>query len=105
MVLFDYLPYYFLVFFVYPNEDNSKLTPIIWESHHYWDGKTPIEYFSEYIESSAYLHENYKKLEEALQDLTSHFTKDNKKLFVNSEEELETVLDKLNIGDLAIHVW
>ena len=93
------------VFFVYPNEDNGKLTPVIWESHHYWDGKSTITEFSNDIENKAYLHENYKKLEEALLDLTSHFTKNNKKWFFNSDEELQANLNKLNDGDLAIHVW
>lgn len=89
----------FTVFSIYNNEDNGLLTPIIWQSHHYWDGKSTLKEFMEVIENKAYLTEDLTCLEEAL----SQF--EGKKVYFNSEEELEKNLDKIPNGAYGVVMY
>ena len=86
----------FKVYAVYPNEDNGCLTPVVWESHHYWDGKGTIQDFMDIIEDRAYLHEDLKSLEEVFSNFEGQF------IFFNSESDIERNLVLIPIGQNAI---
>lgn len=85
----------FEVCFIYPNEDNGELTPIIWQGHHNWDGVGTIKDYS-MNEDRAYLHEDYKSLEECFNDFEGKF------IWFNSEKEIEDNLYKLNTREVAV---
>lgn len=88
----------FQVYYIYPNEDNGELTPVVWTAHHFWDGQGTIEDFS-MKEDRAYLYEDYKSLEECFDMFNGKF------IWFNSEKEIEDYLPKLEIGEIAVWLY
>lgn len=87
------------VFYIYPNEDNGLLTPVVWESHHYWDGKGTIENFS-MEETSAYLYEDFKNFSEA-----ATMFKGKNFVWYENESEIEKNLDGMPISSLSVCIY
>lgn len=93
----------FKIYCIYPNEENDELTPVVWESHHYWNPQEDgnIENFCNHIESKAYLHEDFEKLEEVATMW------DQEPVWFNTIEELEAFVaaGKLTENKIAVKIW
>ena len=91
------------IYCIYPNEDNGKLTPVVWQSHHYWNPEEDgtIENFCNEIESSAYLDEDFENLEQVATMW------DKEPVWFNTIEELEEYVKQNNLTDenIAVKIW